>query len=176
MYLSPLFTLILLDLSLALAVPLNSTLLDFPLSISPGSSPPINHLEPLLQAWPPTPWTLPYDSNFIIFQSYGRQASPDFEVEIVVSLQDIYDQVVHSPLIGWHSLGLQSGNVAFVMVFYKEGVMTEKSVTSMLAEVQVLFLNHMNGPREILRADVRLGRDSTNVAAFQIVFKKVTTQ
>ena len=163
-------------LSFIIAIPLNSTLLKFPLSIPPSLINSHNDTVSPLQAWPQTPWTLPCDSNSITFYIYGRQASPDLEVEIISSLQGIYDQVIGSPLIGWHTLRLQSGNVAFNMVFHTYGMMTARSVASMLAEIQVLYLNDMNGPREILRADLMVGQERTTVAAFQIVFQKIATE
>ena len=56
------------------------------------------------------------------------------------------------------------------LAMLRDEPMSPLQVKQLLVEVQVLYLNNMYGPREIVFAYVSLGFPKIKVAAFQIVF------
>ena len=111
--------------------------------------------------------------NYILFYQYGRSVSSGLEYETFTGLQSIYEQVIDGSLPGRYSHLLQGGIISFFMALRGENTMTADQIARIIVEMQVLYLNNLNGPREILRAEVRPGYARTDVAVFQILFSRV---
>ena len=165
------FTLFLFEVCCALTLPENSSLLSRPSASSPSLISPVDNATASPEIWPPTPWVHPYSDNLITFYTYGRSADSSLEYEIVTGVQDIYNQMQHIPVND--TLVLRSENVVFWFVVRSGHTMTREQIRLVLVEMQVLYLNHFLGPREIVRAEVQLWGTSGPDAAFAIAFTKI---
>ena len=129
-----------------------------------------------LQSWPQAPWTFQYGSNTILFSEYGRPVAPALEYEAVTGLQEIYEQVKSGSASGRRTYRFRGGIVTFVILFARGVVMSTVETAALLVELQVLYLNHMNGPIEIKLASVRFGGAQQDTARFHILFTRTQAQ
>ena len=174
MYIPIVPTILTVMIDVALSIPFNPSSSTVSLNTSSSPNVPENGKLIRLESWPLTPWTLNYGMNAITFQQYGRNVAQDLEYETFTSIQSIYEQVVQGPLPGEYSHILQGGIVTFYIIFSGQEKMTRDQIARLLVEIQVLFLNNMNGPQEILVADVKIGSAREHIALFQVMFSRVT--
>ena len=76
--------------------------------------------------------------------------------------------MLHGELDGSSTHWLHEGNVIFYIVLSGEKAMSREEIARVLVEVQVLYLNHIFGPREIESADVTREGSGRMLATFQI--------
>jgi len=90
-----------------------------------------------------------------------------------MGMQNMYEQSLKGNPLGKSSIWKHRSIVTFFIVFLRcQSDMITEHIVRLIIEVQVLFLNNMNGPREILHAEIRLDDTREPVAAFQTRFNK----
>lgn len=171
MHLSLLLICSLVGPSTTLSVPYNSTILQLPSHLPPASSTDI--ASSTADEWPPPPYTINNGSLAIVFQRYGRNASPELRFEICKAIEDLGEYFGHKKRSFKHEIHQDGGIVDFHMGFTSKTPVTGENVQQALQVMHNIYSDEDWDLTEVTSAQLVVTQGWVQAGAFQILFTEV---